>query len=132
MQVLTYYSVVIPNKPGEANKVLDALKNAGVNLIALWAYPIKGKNSVMDIAAADPKACAKALKSIGLAAGAKKQAFHFDGEDRPGAVAETVGKLAAAGINCHAAQGICAGSGRYGLLVQVADEDFKKAKKVLA
>jgi hypothetical protein len=41
-------------------------------------------------------------------------------------------KLGAAGINCHAIQAVCAGGGRYGCLVQVADDDFKKAKKALS
>jgi hypothetical protein len=132
MQVLNYYSVVIPNKAGEGAKVLNALKEAGVNLISFWGYPIKGKKAVLDIAPADAKGCAKTLKKCGLAASPKKVAFFIDGEDHVGAVAEILDKLAAAGINVHAVQALCAGAGRFGSLVQVAEADEKKAKKVLA
>jgi hypothetical protein len=132
MQVLNYYSVVVPNKVGEAAKVLGALKEAGVNLISVWGYPIKGKKGVLEIAPADAKTFAKTIKKCGLPASAKKVAFFIDGEDQVGAVAAIFDKLAAAGINVHAAQALCAGAGRYGALVQVAAEDEKKAKKALA
>jgi hypothetical protein len=132
MQVLNYYSVVIPNKAGEGAKLLGALKDAGVNLISFWGYPIKGKKAVLDIAPADGKVFAKTMKSCGLATSPKKVAFFIDGEDHVGAVAEILGKLAAAGINVHAVQALCAGAGRFGSLVQVAEADEKKARKVLA
>jgi hypothetical protein len=132
MQVLHYYSVVIPNKTGEGEKLLAALKDAGVNMISFWGYPIKGKKAVLDIAPADGTVFKKTIKKCGLEASPKKVAFFIDGEDHVGAVAEILGKLAGAGINVHAVQAMCAGAGRFGALVQVAEADEKKAKKVLA
>ena len=34
-----HYSVSIPNKVGEGARVLGALRDAGVNFIAVWGYP---------------------------------------------------------------------------------------------
>jgi hypothetical protein len=112
--------------------VLNAVKEAGLNLVAVWGYPIKGKKAILDVAAEDPKAFAKLAKKQGWDLSSKKQAFHLDGEDQPGAVAAVMGKLAGARINCHAAQAVCAGAGRFGLLIQVDSDDFKKAKKALS
>lgn len=131
MNVINYFSIVVPNKCGEGAKVLDALQAAGVNLLAVWGYPIKGKKSVLDIAPEDAKTFAKTVKKMGLELSEKKTAFLIDGEDRVGAVAGVLGKLAAAGISVHAAQAVAAGGGRYGMLVQVAADDVKKAKKAL-
>jgi hypothetical protein len=131
MSIINYFSIVVPNKCGEGVKVLDGLKTAGVNLVAVWGYPIKGKKSVLDIAPEDAKAFSKAVKKMGLEASAKKTAFLVEGEDQLGAVATVMGKLAAAGVSVHAAQAVTAGGGRYGMLLQVGDDDVKKAKKAL-
>jgi hypothetical protein len=86
---------------------------------------------VLDIAPEDAKTFAKTVKKMGLEASAKKTAFLVEGEDTLGAVAGVLGKLAAAGVSVHAAQAVAAGGGRYGMLVQVGDDDVKKAKKAL-
>jgi len=128
---LAYFAVIVPNKTGEGAKLLGALNEAGVNMIGFWGYPVKGKKAQLDIAPADAKVFAKAAKKLGLEVAPKRTAFLVSGEDRPGAVAEALGKLAAAGIATHAAQAICAGEGRYGALIQVGDDDVKAAKKAL-
>ena len=129
---LAYFAVVVPNKTGEGAKVLAALTAEGVNMIGFWGFPVKGKKAQLDIAPADAKVFAKAAKKLGLEVAPKRIAFLVNGEDRPGAVAEALGKLAAAGIATQAAQAICAGEGRYGALIQVGDDDVKAAKKALA
>ena len=125
------YSLPAVNKAGEASTLLGALKEAGVNLLAFWGYPLKGKKAMFDIVPEDAKAFLKALKKLGIDPGAKKSAFFVAGEDRMGALGETLGKLAAAGINVHAAQATSAASGSYGAVIQVAEDDAKKAKKAL-
>lgn len=129
--VLAYFGVVVPNKTGEGAKLLGALSEAGVNMIGFWGYPVKGKKAQLDIAPADAKVFTKAAKKLGLEIESKRTAFLVNGEDRPGAVAEALAKLAAAGIATHAAQAVCAGEGRYGALIQVGDDDVKAAKKAL-
>jgi hypothetical protein len=38
IRVVDHYSASIPNKVGEGARVLRALRDAGVNLIAFWGY----------------------------------------------------------------------------------------------
>ena len=45
--------------------------------------------------------------------------------------AELYRKLAAKGIDVYAAQALCAGKGRFGALIQVGQDDVKKAGKIL-
>lgn len=127
---VTYFSLTVANKPGEGAKILTALKDAGVNLIAFWGYPMKGKKAQLDIAPADAKAFAKAAKKLGLEPGPKQTALYVSGDDQPGTVAEATAKLAAAGISIRAAQALAAG-GKYAVLFQVDDDDVKAAKKAL-
>jgi hypothetical protein len=132
MAKLEYYSVVVPNKPGKGEQVLSALKEAGVNFVAIWGYPVGKSKARIDLVAEDTAGLKKAAKKLKIELGKKQTAFHITGEDHPGAVAEVLSKLAAKGINVYAVQALCAGNGRFGALVQVAPDDVKKAAKALA
>ena len=132
MAKLEYYSVVVSDKPGKGEHVLSALKEAGVNFIGLWGYPVSKNKSRIDLVAEDTAQLKKVAKKLKLELGKKQTAFHITGEDHPGAVAEVLAKLAAKKINVFAMQALCAGNGRFGALIQVAPGDVKKAAKALA
>jgi hypothetical protein len=132
MAKLEYYSVVVSNKPGKGEHVLSALKEAGVNFVAIWGYPMGKSKARIDLVAEDTALLKKAAKQLKIELGKKQTAFHITGEDHPGAVAEVLAKLAAKKINVFAMQALCAGNGRFGALVQVAPDDVKKAAKALA
>ena len=125
-----YYSALVPDKAGEAARILTALEQAGVNLIAFSGFP-EGRKSQLDFIATDGKALAKAAKAAGVALGKKKTAFLVQGDERPGVVAEIARKLAAAGISIVSLQAVCAGAGRYGGLLWVKADAVRKAAKVL-
>ncbi len=125
-----YFYIETPNKPGEAAKVLGALRSAGVNLIAFTGFP-SGRKAQMDFIPEDTAAFKAAAKKAGLKLSPKKTGFLIQGEDRIGAVAETMEKLAAAKINVTAMDAICAGAGRYGALLWVGASDVRKAASAL-
>jgi len=132
MAKLDYYSVVVPDKPGKGEHVLAALKEAGVNFVAIWGYPVGKRKSKIDLVPEDAAGLKKAAKKLKIDLGKKQTAFHVTGEDHPGAVAEVLSKLAAKKINVFAMQALCAGNGRFGVLIQVDSDDVKKAAKALA
>jgi hypothetical protein len=125
-----YYSAIIPHKPGEAARILAALEQAGINLVAFSGFP-EGRKAQMDFIAADGAALAKAMKTAGLEVSRKKTAFLVQGEDHAGAAAAIARKLAAAGINITSLQTICAGENRFGGLLWVKPEDVRRAAKIL-
>ena len=75
--------------------------------------------------------CAKAARTAGLKLSTKKSGFLIQGEDRMGAVADTLSRLAEANLNVTSVQVFCAGSGRYGGMLWVKTTDLRKAAKAL-
>jgi len=125
-----YYSALVSDKPGEAARILTAVEQAGVNLVAFSGFP-EGRKSQLDFVPADGPAFVKAAKVAGLALSKKKTAFLIQAGDRLGAVADVARKLAEAGINITSLQAICAGQNLYGALLWVKAEDVRKAGKAL-
>ncbi len=126
-----YYYATVPDKAGEAARVLAALRQAGVNLLAFSAFPAGARKAQLDFIAEDTAALTKAAKGAGIKLSKKKSGFLIQGDDRPGAVADVAGKLAQAGINVTALQAVCAGMGRYGGLLWVKPSDLRKAARAL-
>jgi hypothetical protein len=130
VRIVDYFYTETPDKPGEAARVLSALRDAGVNLLVFAAFP-HGRKSQMDFIPEDPVTFKAAAKSAGLKLSPKKRGFLIQGEDRPGAIAEILEKLASARINVTATDAVCSGGGRYGAILWVKPPDVVKAAKAL-
>ncbi len=52
-QKVSYFAMQIPNRPGEAGRILSGLAKAGVNLLAFTGFP-NGRNSQVDFIPANP------------------------------------------------------------------------------
>jgi hypothetical protein len=128
---IDYYYTSVPDKPGEGARILAALRDAGVNLIGVSVFPHGARRSQLDLIPEDTATFAKAAKAAGLILSTKKSGFFIQGDDRPGAVADTAKRLAEANINVTSAQVFCAGSGRYGGMLWVKAPDLRKAAKAL-
>jgi hypothetical protein len=125
-----YFYIETANKPGEGAKVLGALRDAGVNLLAFTGFP-SGRKAQVDFIPQDTVAFRAAAKKAGLKLSPKKTGFLIQGEDRAGAIADIVGKLAAANVNVTAMDAVSAGEGRYGAILWVKPPDVRKAAKAL-
>jgi hypothetical protein len=127
---IDYYYVTVPDKPGKGARILESLRNAGVDLVGISAFP-HARRSQLDLIPEDAAAFVQAAKAAGLKLSKKKSGFLIQGEDRPGAVADLVKKLGDARINVTSAQVFCAGSGRYGGMLWVKAADLRKAAKAM-
>jgi len=127
---IDYFYVHIPDRPGEGHRILAAVKDAGVNLLSVTAFPDGEGTTQVDFVTDNTDGLARAIKGLGLALSPKHQAFFVQGSDRPGAAAEYFKKLADAGVNVHAANAAC-GPGGYGMILWVKPESYPKAAKAL-
>jgi hypothetical protein len=125
-----YFYVEVPDKAGEGARLLAALKEAGINLLNFTAFPTSSGRAQLDLVTDNADALVKAAKGAGLTLSAKKQAFFIQGQNRPGAAAEVLRKLADAKVNIKAANG-SAGQGGFGMIIWVAPSDFATAAKAL-
>jgi hypothetical protein len=128
---IDYYYVTVPDKPGEAARILRELHANGVNLLAFSGFPRGSRRSQLDFIPENSSAFTRAARRIGLQLSAKKSGFLIHGDERPGAVAAVLDKLAEAGVNVTSVQAVCAGSGRYGGILWVKPEALRKAAKAL-
>ena len=125
-----YFYVETPDRPGEAANVLARIKAEGVNLLAFSGFP-SGRRSQLDFIPADSEAFKKAARRAGLKLSPRKTGFLVQGGDRIGAMADLLGKLAAAKINVTAVDAVCAGEDRYGAILWVKAPDVRRAAKAL-
>jgi hypothetical protein len=126
-----YYYVTVPDEPGEGQRILSALKDGGVTLLAFLGFPQDDGRSQLDLVPDDPQSLRAAAERAGVTLSEAKRAFLIQGDDRVGAVADTTAKLADANINLTAAAATAAGSGRYGMIIWVAPTDYDRAADAL-
>lgn len=130
IQRVEHYSVSIPNKVGEGARVLGLLRDSGVNFIAIWGYPRGAGRVQLELIPEDGATFVAGAKQAKLKPH-KSTAFYIHGDDHPGAVADTLKKLADARISVGALQAICGGRGRYGAVIFLSPGATRKAATIL-
>jgi hypothetical protein len=129
IRLVDYFYVVAPDKPGEAVRMLDHLKAAGVNLLAFSGFPARAGRAQLDFVPEDPKAFRDAARQARWKLVGPKRGFLIQGDDRVGALADVLRKLADAKINVTATDAVAAGGGRYGVILWVKPRDVRRAAK---
>jgi hypothetical protein len=127
---VTYFKMMVPNRPGQGARALSVLHQAGINLVAFSGFPHRG-GAQMDFIPAKPSAFRKVARKNKWKIAAPKRAFLVRGADRVGAGAKLMAKLAAKRINVIAIDAVHAGSGRYGAILWVSPGQYSKAARVL-
>ena len=130
IQRVQYFYTEVPDKPGEGSRILRMLQEEGVNLLAFSGFP-RGRKAQIDFIPADPVAFKATAKKARLKLVGPKTGFLVQGDDRIGAVADIIAKLADAKINVTAVDAVSAGLGRYGAIFWVKPREVKKAANVL-
>src|SRR5207245_4072315 len=100
-----YYYITAPDKAGEGARVLGALRDAGVNLLAVHAFP-SARRSQIDIVPSDSAAFVNAAKMAGVKISKPKTVFLVEGDDRAGALASLLSRLGNAGVNVTATSAV--------------------------
>jgi hypothetical protein len=131
VKVVEYFYALVGDKPGEARRLLEHISEGGVNLVAYLSFPAGEGRSQLDFFPEDSSQLKTAAEQAGIALVGPKRAFLIYGDDRVGALHDHHLKLANANINVHAAQGVVIPGGRYGYVLWVKPDDFRKAAEAL-
>ena len=128
---VNYCYVKVPNRTGQAEALLGALREANGNLLAFSGFPVKGGASQLDMITDRVGPIRGIAKKLHLLVSTPKKGFLIQGQDEIGAVHRHIQKLAAERINVTAADAVCAGRGRYGMILWVRPSQYTPAAKAL-
>jgi hypothetical protein len=126
-----YLVLKVPSRAGQAARMLGALAEGGVNLLAFTGFPDRGGQAQVDLVTDDLAGVRRVARKEGWRLSAPKKGFLVQGSDRVGAVHRDLRRLADAGINVTAADAVTAGKGRYGLILWVKPRDYARAARAL-
>ena len=129
-RLVDYFYIEATDHPGEGARVLQHLKDAGVNLLVLHAFPA-GRRTQVDFVPTNAEAFKAAAKAAKWKVVGPKKGFVIEGEDRVGALADYFAPLGDAKINVTAVSAISAVPGRFGAILWVKARDVKRAAKAL-
>lgn len=124
-----YFKIQIADKPGTLAGLLAPLRDAGVNVMAVHAFP-RNRRTQVDVIPEDPVIFKNLAKVHQLKIQGPKTCLLAEGDDRPGALTDVTERLGSAKINMTAVTGLTAGQGRFGAILWVEPRDMKKAAKV--
>ena len=128
---VNYCYTTVPSRAGQGAKILAALREAGVNLLAFTAFPDRRGKAQLDIVAADMGGVRRVARREGWRLSKTKKGFLIQGTDDVGAGHRHVQKLAAAKINVTAVDAVAAGRKRYGMILWVKPKDYARASRTL-
>jgi len=119
-----YFKVKIADKPGALACMLAPLGEAGVNLLAVHAFP-QSRRTQVDVLPEDLATFKNTVKPLKWKMQGPKMCFPVNGDDRPGGLADLTAQLSSAAVT-----GRTAGQGRFGVILWGKPRDVSKAAKV--
>lgn len=126
-----YFAMAVANRRGEAAKLLEQLAADGVDLIAFTGFPGAAGRAQLDFVPHDAEAFRRAAERLRLKPRVAKTVFLVQADDRAGALASVLKRLADAKINVTAVDAVSGGDGRYSAMLWVKPKDVEKAAAVL-
>lgn len=128
---VTYCNTIVANRAAAGAKVLAELQRMGVNLTAFSGFPAPGGKAQLDFVAEDIAAVRRVFKRNGWALSRPKKGFLIYGSDGAGAAFRHIKKLGAEKISITAADAVYAGRGRFGMILWVRPDDYRRAARIL-
>lgn len=126
-----YCHVTVPSRPGTGTRILEPLKDAGVNLLAFTGFPVGGRKAQVDLVTDDIRGVQRVAKENDWRLSKVKKGFLVQGTDEIGAVDKVLSRLADEDINVTAVDAVAAGKGRFGMIFWVNPAKYNKAARVL-
>jgi len=126
-----YFYATVEDQPGEALKVLSALADLGVDLMAFTTVPMGPAHTQVTLFPDSPAKLTAEAARVGLTLDGPHPALLVQGDDELGALVDFHARIADAGVNVYASTGVTDGRGRFGYVVYVKPEDFERAAEAV-
>ena len=126
-----YFYTMVPDKPGEAHRLLSDLAKMQVNLLAFTAVPVGPSQTQMAIFPEDDSQLKRAAADAGMELDGPHHAILVQGDDDLIELARIHPLLYEANVNVYAATGVNSGRGSFGYIVYVRPEQFQQAVHAL-
>ncbi|HEX6811256.1 MAG TPA: hypothetical protein VF384_06515 [Planctomycetota bacterium] len=127
----TYFTIDSESKPGQFLTIAKKFQQANVGLLGIWAFETKPGTGQCQVVPQDPAPLRKLLQTSGWKF-TEGTCFRVTGEDRTGALIETLEPLAKEGINLQVVDGIAAGGKYAAFLLGDAKETDRIGKALKA
>ena len=128
---VSYCTLSVPSRAGQAVGILKALKDAGVDLQAFTGFPSGGGKAQIDLISNDMNGVKRVAKQQGWRLSKVKRGFLAQGQDRVGAVYNVLQRLAKKNINVVAVDAVVAGKKQFGMIFWVKPKDYRRASTAL-
>ncbi len=126
-----YFYVRIHDAPEKAYELLAQLASGEVNLLAFSAVPFGPNHVELTIFPDTPTKFVQLAGKLGYELTGPLHALLVQGDDQLGTLAEIQRMLLDAGVHIYASSGVTDGSGRYGYVIYVKEEDHQRAATAL-
>jgi hypothetical protein len=128
---VSYAYVEILNKSGELARILSALRDANVNLLAFSGFPQGRTKAQLDLFTDDLNGLKAVARQQKWKLSRIKRCFLVQGTDEIGAAVPPLNSVANSKINLIASYAIAAGKRRFGMLFWVEPRDYNRAARQL-
>ena len=128
---IEYYYVNVRDELGAAYRVLSALSQRGVELLAFTAVPSGADRAQFAIFPEDPSRFAVEARLAQIEVDGPHHALLVQGDDELGELARVHERLFRAGVDVYASSGVSDGRGSFGYIVYVREDQFEQAAVAL-
>lgn len=129
---IDYFYASIRDESGEGFRFLSRFAAHKVDLQAITAIPSGPDKAQFTLFPTDADSLVKAAKAEKIDLDGPHSAILVQGEDRVGAFADVLSKLAAATVNVFSAQAMTDGHGGFTYIIYLRPSDMDRALKALA
>lgn len=128
---IEYFYVNVRDELGVSYRILSALAERGVQLLAFTAVPSGADRAQLAIFPEDPAHLLSEARLAQIELEGPHHALLVQGDDELGGLARVHGRLFDAGVDVYASSGVSDGRGSFGYVVYVREDQFEQAASAL-